>query len=157
MTQKMLEEYAGLDELILICGRYEGVDERVLDYVDEEISIGDYVISGGELAAMIIIEGIIRLIPGVLGNEESKKNESFVDGILDFPHYTRPREFEGKEVPEVLTSGNHEEIRKWQRKQAVIKTFENRPELLENIKLSPEDRKTIEELKLKGVKKDGKY
>ncbi len=141
LTQKKLEEYAGLDRLALICGRYEGVDERVLEYVDEEISIGDFVLSGGEFAAMAVVEGIIRLIPGVLGNEGSAKNESFTTGILDYPHYTRPREFKGAAVPEVLVSGDHEKVKKWRREQAIKKTARNRPDLLGNIKLTEEDGK----------------
>ena len=147
LTQKKLEEYSKLDALTLICGRYEGVDERVLEFIDEEICIGDYVLSGGEFGALVIIEGVIRLLPGVLGNADSAVNESFVNGILDYPHYTRPREFLGMTVPEVLTSGNHKEIQKWRRKQALIKTFRNRPDLLENIKLTKEDKKNLEDLK----------
>ena len=147
LTQKKLEEYSKLDVLTLICGRYEGVDERVLEFIDEEICIGDYVLSGGEFGALVIIEGVIRLLPGVLGNADSAVNESFVNGILDYPHYTRPREFMGLAVPEVLTSGNHKEIEKWRRKQALIKTFKNRPDLLENIKLTKEDKKNLEDLK----------
>lgn len=145
LTQKKLEEYSGLDGMILICGRYEGVDERVLEFIDEEICIGDYVLSGGEFGALVIIEGVIRLLPGVLGNADSAINESFVNGILDYPHYTRPREFMGLSVPEVLTSGNHKEIGKWRRKQALIKTKKNRPELLENIELTKEDKKNLED------------
>ena len=147
LTQKKLEEYSKLDGFVLICGRYEGVDERVLEFIDEEICIGDYVLSGGEFAACVIIEGVIRLLPGVLGNADSAINESFVNGILDYPHYTRPREFMGLKVPEVLTSGNHKEIEKWRRKQALIRTYKNRPELLENIKLTKEDKKNLEDLK----------
>jgi tRNA (guanine37-N1)-methyltransferase len=147
LTQKKLEEYSKLDGMTLICGRYEGVDERVLEFIDEEICIGDYVLSGGEFGALVIIEGIIRLLPGVLGNADSAVNESFVNGILDYPHYTRPREFMGLKVPEVLTSGNHKEIEKWRRKQALLKTLKNRPELLEDIKLTKEDKKNLEELK----------
>jgi tRNA (guanine37-N1)-methyltransferase len=147
LTQKKVEEYSHLDELVFICGRYEGVDERVLDFIDEEICIGDFVISGGEFAAMAVIEGVIRLLPGVLGNADSATNESFVHGILDYPHYTRPREFMGLNVPEVLTSGNHAEIKKWRRKQALKKTLSNRPELLENMELSKEDKIILDELR----------
>jgi tRNA (guanine37-N1)-methyltransferase len=147
LTQKKLEEYSKLDSMIMICGRYEGVDERVLKFIDEEICIGDYVLSGGEFGALVIVEGIIRLLPGVLGNAASAVNESFVNGILDYPHYTRPREFMGLDVPEVLTSGNHKEIEKWRRKEALRKTLKNRPELLENIKLTKEDKKNLEDLK----------
>ena len=145
LTQKKLEEYSKLDGMILICGRYEGVDESVTEFIDEEICIGDYVLSGGEFGALVIIEGVIRLLPGVLGNADSAINESFVNGILDYPHYTRPREFMGLSVPEVLTSGNHKEIEKWRRKQALKKTLKNRPELLENIKLTKEDKKSLED------------
>jgi len=147
LTQKKLEEYAGLENLVLICGRYEGVDERVLSYVDEEISIGDYVLSGGEFAALVVIEGIIRLIPGVLGNEESSKNESFTTAILDYPHYTRPREWNKMEVPEVLVSGDHAKIKKWRRMQALKKTVLNRPDILENTNLTEEEKRFIEEVK----------
>jgi tRNA (guanine37-N1)-methyltransferase len=146
LTQQKLEEYAGLDNIVLICGRYEGVDERVLAYVDEEISIGDYVLSGGEFAAMAVIEGIIRLLPGVLGNEKSAKNESFTTGILDYPHYTRPGEFNGMAVPEILLSGDHAKIKKWRRMQALKKTAENRPDILENTKLNEEEKKFIKEI-----------
>ncbi len=147
LTQKKLAEYAKLEGLTLVCGRYEGVDERVLNYVDEEISIGDYVLSGGEFAALAVIEGVIRLLPGVLGNEESNKTESFTSGILDFPQYTRPEEFEGLKAPGTLLSGNHEIIRKWRRKQALKKTMENRPELLDDNVLTKEDKKMIEEIR----------
>lgn len=147
LTQKKLDEYSQLDELVLVCGRYEGVDERVLNFVDEEICIGDYVLSGGEFGALAIIEGVIRLLPGVLGNADSAKNESFVNVILDYPHYTRPREFLGLSVPEILTSGNHAEIKKWRRKQALKKTFENRPDLLEKMELTKEEKIFLEELK----------
>jgi tRNA (guanine37-N1)-methyltransferase len=151
LTQKKLEEYAGLSNLVLICGRYEGVDERVLSYVDEEISIGDYVLSGGEFAALVVIEGIIRLMPGVLGNEESSKNESFTTGILDYPHYTRPREYDGMAVPEVLVSGDHAKIKKWRRMQALKKTVLNRPDILTNTNLTDEEKRFIEEV-MKGEK-----
>lgn len=151
LTQAKLEEYSKLDRLVLICGRYEGVDERVLNFIDEEICVGDYVLSGGEIGAMAIVEGTARLIPGVLGNEESAKNESFVNGILDFPHYTRPREYMGLQVPEILTSGNHAKVALWRKKQAFKKTLANRPELLENLKLSKEDKKILDGI-LKGEK-----
>lgn len=147
LTQKKLEEYAGLENLVLICGRYEGVDERVLSYVDEEICIGDYVLSGGEFAALVVVEGIIRLLPGVLGNEESSKNESFTTGILDYPHYTRPREYKGMEVPEVLVSGDHAKIKKWRRMQALKKTLLNRPDILANTNLTDEEKRFIEEVR----------
>lgn len=152
LNQNKLKEYSELNNLAIICGRYEGVDERILNFIDEEISIGDYVISGGEFAALVIVEGIIRLLPGVLGNEESLKNESFNEDILDFPHYTRPREFKGLKVPDVLFSGNHKKIKEWLRKAALKKTFENRPDILKEVKLSKEDIEYLNELK-KGEKK----
>jgi tRNA (guanine37-N1)-methyltransferase len=131
--QEKARELAGLDEIMLICGRYEGVDERVAEHLaDEELSIGDYVLSGGELAAAIVVDAVARLIPGVLGNEQSAVAESFGEpGILDCPHYTRPAEFRGWRVPEVLLSGNHEQIRRWRRSAAVEKTSRFRPELLD--------------------------
>jgi tRNA (guanine37-N1)-methyltransferase len=152
LTQKKLEEYAGLDRVALVCGRYEGVDERVLSCVDEEICTGDYVLSGGEFAALAVIEGIIRLLPGVLGNEESAKNESFTTGILDYPHYTRPREWNGLAVPEMLLSGDHAKIKKWRRLQAVLKTAQNRPDLLKDAILTEEERNYIAD-NLKGENK----
>lgn len=151
LTQERLRAYSKMDNLILICGRYEGVDERVVDFIDEEISIGDYVLSGGEFPAMVLIEGIVRLIPDVLGNKESINNESFNNGLLDYPQYTRPREFMGHSVPDILTSGNHEEIKKWRKKEALKKTYLNRPDLLNNINLSEEDKKILDEIK-KGEK-----
>ncbi|HRQ44649.1 MAG TPA: tRNA (guanosine(37)-N1)-methyltransferase TrmD [Candidatus Goldiibacteriota bacterium] len=143
LTQEKLREYAKLDSLTLVCGRYEGVDERVLNYIDEEICIGDYILSGGEFASLVIIEGVVRLLPDVLGNEESAVHESFEKGILDFPQYTKPREYMGLQVPEELISGNHELIKKFRRRQALLKTQKNRPELLEKIQLSDEDRKFL--------------
>ena len=117
--------------LILMCGRYEAVDERLIRRcVDEELSIGDYVLSGGELAAMVLIDAIVRQLPGALGDEQSAAQESFVDGLLDCPHYTRPEEYEGERVPEVLLSGHHAEIERWRRKQALGRTWLRRPELL---------------------------
>jgi tRNA (guanine37-N1)-methyltransferase len=139
--QRIARSYGALDELLLICGRYEGVDERVSEHLaDEELSIGDYVLSGGELAAAIVVDAVARLLPGVLGNEESAAQESFTGGeespgILDCPHYTRPAEFRGWKVPGVLLSGHHEEIRKWRRKSALEKTARLRPDLLEKVKV----------------------
>jgi len=143
LTQEKLREYAKLDSLTLVCGRYEGVDERVLNYIDEEICIGDYILSGGEFASLVIIEGEVRLLPEELGNEETAVHESFEKGILDFPQYTKPREYMGLQVPEELISGNHELIKKFRRRQALLKTQKNRPELLEKIQLSDEDRKFL--------------
>lgn len=133
--------------ILFVCGRYEGIDERVVEsLVDEEISIGDYVMTGGELAALVIIDSIARLIPGVLGDEESAKEESFTWGLLDYPHYTRPPEFMGMKVPDILLSGNHKEIWRWRRKEALKRTMKRRPDLLKNIELTEEDKKILNEL-----------
>lgn len=129
-TQKVAREYLEYDELLFVCGRYEGVDERVAEHLaDDEISIGDYVLSGGELAAAVVIDSVARLLPGVLGNSDSALNESFEDGILDCPQWTRPAEFRGWKVPDVLLGGNHAEIRKWRRQAALEKTRRLRPDL----------------------------
>jgi len=163
-TQKVASELAALDRIVLICGRYEGVDERVADFIaDRELSIGDYIISGGELAAAVIIEAVTRLLPGAVGNEASTRQESFTahdaaeisgpdstcgsGGLLDYPHYTRPSDFRGMPVPEVLVNGNHLEIRRWRREQALKKTLRNRPDLLQGVELSKEDRKVLERVK----------
>lgn len=133
--------------LILICGRYEGVDERVrLGLATDEISIGDYVLTGGELPAMVIIDAVVRLLPGVLGDQRSPREESFSDGLLEGPHYTRPREFRGMAVPEVLLSGHHGQIRRWRRKEALRRTLERRPDLLRKARLGPEDLELLAEL-----------
>ncbi|HEU5021619.1 MAG TPA: tRNA (guanosine(37)-N1)-methyltransferase TrmD [Bryobacteraceae bacterium] len=130
-TQRMAREFSQVDELLLICGRYEGVDERVAEHLaDDEISIGDYVLSGGELAAAVVIDTVARLLPGVLGNEDSSINESFTEGILDCPQWTRPADFRGWKVPDALLSGHHAEIAKWRRQAALEKTARLRPELL---------------------------
>ena len=140
LTQDMARRLSLLDHLILICGHYKGVDERVRQaLITDEISIGDYVLSGGEVPALVVIDAVSRLIPGVLGNYESAQDDSFTEGILDCPHYTRPAEYQDMRVPEVLLSGDHERIRKWQRQQAIMRTFYRRPELLENVPLSDED------------------
>ncbi len=132
--QATARRWSALDELLLICGRYEGVDERVAqNLVDEETSIGDFVVSGGELPAALIIDAVARLLPGVLGNEASSENESFSTGLLDCPQFTRPADFRGQVVPEVLLGGNHEEIRRWRRETALAKTAKNRPDLLKKI------------------------
>ena len=167
-TQAVARELAGLERVVLLCGRYEGVDERVNELVcDRELSIGDYVLSGGELGAAVIVDATMRLIPGVLGNEDSSAYESFghVDaefaedadgaprsthgagGLLDYPHYTRPAEFCGLAVPEVLVGGDHAAIRKWRRERALEKTWRNRPDLLEKAELSREDRAFLARLK----------
>jgi tRNA (guanine37-N1)-methyltransferase len=134
--------------IVLICGHYEAVDERVRqELVDEELSIGDYVLTGGELAALVVIDAAARLVPGVLGDEESAYRDSFGDGLLDHPHYTRPSEFRGMKVPEVLLSGNHDAIWKWRRRESLRATLRKRPELLDAAELTREDRKVLEELK----------
>src|SRR5256714_3664028 len=130
-TQSVEGEFARCEQLVLICGRYEGVDERVAEaLVTDEVSIGDYVLSGGEPAALVVVDAVVRLIPGALGSETSATTESFSDGLLDYPHYTRPPEFEGMSVPEVLLTGHHAEIAKWRREAAEKKTKRNRPDLL---------------------------
>ena len=146
LNQKILKSLAALDNLTFLCGRYEGIDERIIkEFVDEEISLGDYVISGGEIASMVIIEGITRLLPGVVDDYESINQDSFQKGILDFPHYTRPDNIDNHTIPEVLLSGNHTEIKKWRRKQSLGATWHKRPELLKNVKLSEEDDKLLKE------------
>ena len=168
-TQALARDLADLQRVVLICGRYEGVDERINQlYCDMELSIGDYVLSGGELAAAVIMDSVIRLIPGVLGNEASGEFESFgvadaeittdVDGVprsqhgagglLDYPHYTRPAEFAGLRAPEVLMNGDHQQIRRWRREQQLRKTLANRPDLLETAALSREDRKLLDAIRM---------
>lgn len=148
LNQNLLKELSKEDELTLLCGHYEGIDERVIQhYVDMEISIGDYVLTGGELPAMVLIDGISRLIEGVLGSEESAKEESFsFDGLLEYPQYTRPREFEGMEVPEVLLNGNHAEIDAWRRREAIRNTALKRPELISTAKITQEERLWAEKI-----------
>jgi len=146
--QGMAEEMAKLDRLILICGHYEGVDERIRRYyVDEEISIGDYILTGGELAAMVIIDVVARLLPGVLGDEDSLMEESFSRGLLEYPQYTRPAEFEGHRVPDILLSGHHEKVRHWRRKESLKSTLRRRPELINLERLTCEDRDLLEILR----------
>ncbi len=162
--QGLAEELAQLERLVLICGRYEGVDERVSEYLaDREVSVGDYVLSGGELPACVIVDAVARLLPGALGNEASARQESFTHdvtcapavgpistcasgGLLDYPHYTRPADFRGMAVPQALLSGNHDEIRRWRRRKALQKTLRNRPDLLDQAALSDEDRELLAEL-----------
>jgi tRNA (guanine37-N1)-methyltransferase len=152
LCQSKVEELAKSEEhLILLCGHYEGIDQRVLDkIVDEEISIGDYVLTGGEIPAMVLIDSVSRYIEGVL-TEGSTEEESFSNGLLEYPQYTRPEEFEGIKVPEVLQSGHHENIRKWRRKEAIKTTYIKRPELLEKINLTDEEKEYLEKLKNKEV------
>ena len=164
LNQALGAELSGLDRMVLICGRYEGVDERVSEHLaDREVSIGDYVLSGGELGAAVILDTVTRLIPGAVGNEASTRQESFTahaelagdgpsstcvsGGLLDYPHYTRPADFRGMTVPEVLVNGNHDEIRRWRRKTALAKTARNRPDLLERIALTEDDKKLLAQIK----------
>ncbi len=151
-TQSVAARLAALEHVILLCGRYEGVDERVAtSLADEELSVGDYVLSGGEPAAVIVVDTVTRLLPGALGNEESSVQESFSTesapgGILDYPHYTRPAVFRGMAAPEILLSGHHEEVRRWRRKRALEKTLHQRPELLERAPLGAGDRELLAEI-----------
>lgn len=139
------KELAKEDNLIFICGHYEGIDERVYQHIDMEISLGDFILTGGEMAAIPVIDSILRLKPGVLGKEESFMDESFSNGLLEYPQYTRPEEFEGVKVPEVLLSGHHENIRKWRRKESLIATREKRKDLFDKIELTKEDKKILKE------------
>ena len=143
--QKLAEELLAREELVFVCGRYEGVDERVLGFVDEEISLGDFVLTGGEFAALAVIDAVARLVPGVLGNELSNRSESFSDGLLEGPQYTRPPEFRGLKVPEELLSGDHARIARWRRKQALLRTRARRPELLQKAALTPVDLEVLGE------------
>lgn len=146
LDQDGVSELSGRDGMILVSGRYEGIDERLIESeVDEEWSIGDYVLSGGELAAMVLIDSVCRTLPGVLGHEDSANEDSFVDGLLDYPHYTRPEQINGHQVPEVLLSGNHEKIRRWRLKQALGKTWQVRPDLIESIDLDEEQKGLLQE------------
>jgi len=171
-TQSLAQELAATERVVIICGRYEGVDERVSEMLcDREISIGDYVLSGGELAAAVIVDAVVRLLPGALGNPDSSRFESFgtddaddseggsassdrpprstygAGGLLDYPHYTRPAEFRGVSIPEALRGGNHEAIRQWRRRMAIKKTLANRPDLLDKIAISDEDQEILDELR----------
>jgi tRNA (guanine37-N1)-methyltransferase len=169
LDQALAAELAGLERIVLVCGRYEGIDERVSEHLaDREISIGDFVLSGGELGAAVIVDTVTRLIPGAVGNDASTRQESFTrqslapedvcatpgpsstcgsGGLLDYPHYTRPADFRGMTVPEVLVNGNHEQIRRWRRRVALAKTLRNRPELIKTVTLSQEDRELLREIK----------
>ncbi|MFC7679760.1 tRNA (guanosine(37)-N1)-methyltransferase TrmD [Paenibacillus sp. GCM10028914] len=147
-TQKKAEELAQEEHLVFICGHYEGYDERIREHlVTDELSIGDYVLTGGELPAMVIIDSVVRLLPGVLGNEMSAVTDSFSTGLLEYPHYTRPAEFRGWKVPDILLSGHHANIEVWRREQALKRTWERRPELLENLELSKKDKIFLEKLR----------
>ena len=173
LDQSLAAELSALDRVVLICGRYEGVDERISEHLaDREVSIGDYVLSGGELGAAVIVDAITRLIPGAVGNQASTRQESFTEssaeqaelvvdgpsstcvsgGLLDYPHYTRPADFRGMAVPEVLMNGNHDQIRNWRRKTALAKTLRNRPDLLERVALTAEDEELLNQIKLDQIK-----
>lgn len=148
-SQKKAAELSRLEKIAIVCGRYEGVDERIRQhFIDEEISIGDYIMTGGELPAMVVVDAVARLIPGVLGDEKSSLEESFSEPVLEYPQYTRPENFEGHRVPKVLLSGNHEEIRKWRRRESLKKTLEKRPDLLESASLNEEDLMILEDIKI---------
>lgn len=147
-NQMVAEELARYGEMVLICGHYEGVDERVREHlVTDEVSIGDYVLSGGEIAAMVIVDAVVRQLPGALGAEEAVREDSHSSGLLEYPQYTRPRVFQGWEVPQVLLSGNHAEIARWRREQSIIRTLRRRPDLLERADLSREERMVLERMK----------
>jgi len=153
-TQKKAEELAQEEELVLICGHYEGYDERIREHlVTDEISIGDFVLTGGEIPAMAVIDAVVRLIPGVLGQEASHIHDSFSTGLLEHPHYTRPQDFRGMKVPDVLLSGNHQKIEEWRMEQSLKRTFERRPDLLEQMELTPKQKAYIESLKEKSTER----
>ncbi len=146
-TQQAAKEFAREEELILLCGHYEGIDERVLEeIVTDYISIGDYVLTGGELAAMVMVDAVSRMVPGVLGNQDSGSAESFEGNLLEYPQYSRPEEWRGKKVPEVLLSGHHKNIEIWRRQQSLLRTKERRPDLLQRAKMTPEEQKWLEEI-----------
>ena len=147
-TQRVAEELARYERITLLCGRYEGVDERIREHlVTDEISIGDYVLTGGELPALMVIDAVARLLPGVLGDPDGAQDDSHSMGLLEYPHYTRPPTFRGWSVPDVLLSGDHGKIEKWRREQALLRTFNKRPDMLEKTQLSKEDREFVEHLK----------
>jgi len=145
LNQHLVEELATKSHLVLLCGRYEGIDARIEYFVTREVSIGDYVLMGGELGALVILEATARLIPGVIKEAESHRQDSFSSGLLDFPHYTRPSEFRGLAVPQILTSGHHAKIAEWRRRQALLRTKERRPDLLEKAELTAKDIAWLEE------------
>lgn len=144
-TQQVAREFYDTRKIVLVCGRYEGYDERIRSFVDDEISIGDFVLTGGEVAALCVVDACSRLVPGVLGNEESAGADSFEEGLLEYPQYTRPPEFRGMKVPDVLLSGDHAKIARWRRKQSLLRTRERRPDLFAGLVLSKEDRKLLED------------
>lgn len=146
LNQEKARELAGLKHLLLICGHYEGVDERVRFYIDEELSIGDYILTGGEIPTLVVVDTVVRLLPGVLGGEGAVEEESFHTGLLEYPHYTRPRVFEGREAPPVLLEGDHQAIARWRRQQALSRTAARRPDLLAKAALTDEDREWLKSL-----------
>ncbi len=152
-TQKKAKELADFEQLIFICGHYEGFDARIMELADEILSIGDYVLTGGELPAMVMVDAVARMLPGVLGSEESAPTDSFYHGLLEYPQYTRPRDYHGKVVPEVLFSGDHVKIAAWRRRESLRLTFERRPDLLANVELTDEDRRFLK--KLESEQNDG--
>ncbi|MHB9154883.1 MAG: tRNA (guanosine(37)-N1)-methyltransferase TrmD [Endomicrobiales bacterium] len=157
LTQDLARELSRSRHLVLLCGHYEGIDERLMHWVDREISIGDYVLTGGELPAMVLIDVMARLLPGVVKESGSVEQDSFYNGLLDYPHYTRPAEFKGREIPPVLLSGNHAAVEKWRRQQSLLRTRQKRPDLLKKTALSPEDRALLQEvLRTKTKKKQTK-
>ncbi|MFW5985623.1 MAG: tRNA (guanosine(37)-N1)-methyltransferase TrmD [Halanaerobiaceae bacterium] len=148
LNQKIVKDLSESEGMVLLCGRYEGVDERIREYiVTDEISIGDYVLTGGELPAMVLVNAVARMIPSVLGDENSKVEDSFYKGLLDYPHYTRPREYKGMEVPSVLLSGDHARIERWRSKQALKRTLIRRPDLLEKKNLGAREQELLTEIK----------
>lgn len=146
LNQEKLVQLSSYKHLVLICGHYEGIDERAMSLVDEEISLGDYILTGGELPAMILVDGVCRLIPGVLGSDQSSEEESFAGRLLEYPHYTRPAEYLGQGVPDVLLSGHHENIRRWRKRQSLLRTLLKRPDLLLLKDFDAEERKLLEEI-----------
>jgi tRNA (guanine37-N1)-methyltransferase len=152
-SQGMARRFAALDHFVLLCGRYEGIDERVREALaTEEVSIGDYVLSGGEIPALAVVDAVARLVPGVVGDEQSVEGDSFSRGLLDYPHYTRPAEFAGRRVPEVLLSGHHAEIRRWRREAALGRTIERRPDLLDEAELDADEQAWLRERRLGRVR-----
>ncbi len=152
LDQEIAKELAEKEQVIIICGRYEGVDERIREHLtDREISIGDYILTGGELSALVLIDVVSRFIPGVLGNSESTLSESFSHGFLEYPQYTRPAGYKGWKVPEVLVSGNHAQIERWRRYESLKRTYKRRPDLLEKIELSEADKKNLQKIKLEAT------
>jgi tRNA (guanine37-N1)-methyltransferase len=146
LTQTIVEELASTPRIILLCGHYEGVDERVREHLaDDEISIGDYVLSGGEPAAIVLVDAVVRRLPGALGGEASLDEESHTQGLLEYPQYTRPAEYRGWRVPDILLSGHHEEIRRWRRRQSLLRTARRRPDLLRQARLTEDERRWLEE------------